>query len=140
MVPAPIRSAGWPGRSEAGRVAAAWRSGTGPAIAPAPVATSLPWIRSGATSPRGRARLLLGGHEHNLQRLRRRGGVIQFVVGAGGRGRGPVSRDDPRLAFADTDRTGALRLELERGLARWTFVALGGRVLDSGSVRCQPLR
>jgi hypothetical protein len=88
----------------------------------------------------GRARLLAGGHEHNLQRLRPRGGVIQFVVGAGGRGHEPVSRGDPRLAFADTERTGALRLELERGLARWTFVALGGRVLDSGSVRCRPLR
>ena len=85
----------------------------------------------------GRARILLGGHEHNLQRLRPRAGVTQFVVGAGGHGHHAL-RDDPRLAFADDTHTGALRLALARGVATWTFVAAGGEVLDSGELRCTP--
>lgn len=86
----------------------------------------------------GRARILLGGHEHNLQRLRPRSGVTQFVVGAGGRGHHGVSRADPRLAFGDGARTGALRLDLERGRARFALVAAGGTVLDRGVLPCSP--
>jgi hypothetical protein len=88
----------------------------------------------------GHARLQIAGHEHNLQRLSPIRGVIPFVVGAGGRDHASVSSDDPRIAFADTKHTGALRLELEPDRARWQFVALESRTLDSGSTRCQPLR
>jgi acid phosphatase type 7 len=84
----------------------------------------------------GRARLVLSGHEHNLQRLRPRDGVAQFVVGAGGRGHAPLDRGDRRLAFADDRHTGALRLSLSPGRVRWSFVALGGRVLDTGTTTC----
>jgi acid phosphatase type 7 len=84
----------------------------------------------------GHARLLLSGHEHNLQRLRPVDGVTQLVVGAGGHGHQPVDRSDPRLVWADDRHAGALRLVLEPGRARWSFVAAGGRVLDAGATRC----
>ena len=87
----------------------------------------------------GHARLLLSAHEHNLQRFHPQAGVVPFVVGAGGRGHQKVSRDDPRLAFADSRTSGALRIALRPGRARWALVASGGRSLDSGSVRCTPL-
>ena len=87
---------------------------------------------------RGRARILLGGHEHNLQRLRPRAGVTQFVVGAGGRGHHALPGRDPRLAFGDDTHTGALRLVLARGRAEWAVVAAGGETLDTGELRCAP--
>jgi hypothetical protein len=88
------------------------------------------------TRVEGHARILLGGHEHNLQRLRPRSGVTQFVVGAGGRGHAALSKGDSRLAFANDTHTGALRLVLEPGRASWAFVAVGGRVLDTGRLAC----
>jgi hypothetical protein len=82
------------------------------------------------------ARLLLSGHEHNLQRLKPIDSVVQAIVGAGGRGHQPVDERDPRLAFSDETHAGALRLTLTRGRARWAFVAAGGAVLDEGVARC----
>ena len=87
---------------------------------------------------RGRARLVLSGHDHDMQRLRPVGGLVQLVAGAGGHSRYPVDHDDPRLVFADDDHDGALRLELHRGVARFAFVAADGRRLHRGSVRCRP--
>ena len=84
----------------------------------------------------GRARILLGGHEHNLQRLHPRAGVTQFVIGAGGRGHHALARSDPRLAFADDTHTGALRLVLAPGRAAWAVVAANGKALDTGELRC----
>jgi hypothetical protein len=85
---------------------------------------------------RGRARIVLSGHEHNLQRLTPRDGLRQFIAGAGGRGTAPLDPDHPRLAFGDTRHTGALRLTLTPRRARWAFVAADGRVLDAGALRC----
>ena len=84
----------------------------------------------------GRARIVLNGHDHNLQRMRRRDGIVEFVVGAGGRKLHPVDERVRRLAFSDDRRYGALRLRLTPGRASWRFVAAGGTVLDSGSLRC----
>jgi hypothetical protein len=84
----------------------------------------------------GHARVLLGGHEHNLQRLGPIDGIVQFVVGAGGRGHAPVDRGDPRLAFADDRRTGALRLALAPGRLTWAFVTARGQTIDRGTLRC----
>jgi hypothetical protein len=86
---------------------------------------------------RGRARILLGAHEHDMQRLDPNEGVVQFVSGAGGFGHHDVA-DEDRVAFSDSTHDGALRLRLTPGVARWAFVAVGGSVLDSGSLRCQP--
>lgn len=102
---------------------------------------------------RGRASIVLGGHEHNLQRLQPVDGLTQFVVGAGGRGHYALRRSwrrarvwpsrrrsgerpfrDRRLAFANDAHDGALRLELRPGLARFAFVAADGRILDAGAI------
>ena len=85
---------------------------------------------------RGRARLVLSGHDHASQRFRADRGTIQLVAGAGGHERYAV-RDDPRLRFADDDRDAALRLRLEPGVARFAFVDAHGSELHAGRVRCQ---
>jgi hypothetical protein len=86
---------------------------------------------------RGRAAIVLAGHEHDMQRLRPVGGTTEFVSGAGGNERYPLRRDR-RVAFGNDQTFGALRLDLRRGLARYAFVAATGRVLDSGTIRCRP--
>jgi hypothetical protein len=85
----------------------------------------------------GRARLVLSGHEHDLQRFRPRDGLVQIVSGAGGYPRYPVDGSDPRLAFADDDNFGAVRLDLRPGSARVRFIATDGSVLDDSTVRCR---
>jgi hypothetical protein len=83
----------------------------------------------------GHARIVVNGHEHDMQRFVPRHGITEFVSGAGGHGRyGLHKRRD--LAFGST-RFGALRLALARGIARYRFVSVQGRTLDSGKVRCK---
>lgn len=89
---------------------------------------------------RGRVRIVLAGHDHNMQRMKPVSGTTLFVSGAGGHGLYDVDRRDRRLAFASDDSYGALRLELAPGRARHAFVALGGRELDAGAVRCSRTR
>ena len=84
---------------------------------------------------RGRASIVVSGHDHNSQRFRPRDGVVQFVAGAGGHAFYPL-RADRRVAFSTTGRAAALRLELEPGRARYAFVTSGGERLDSGEVGC----
>ena len=86
---------------------------------------------------RGHAALVLGGHDHNLQRLRPVDGMVQVVTGAGGRERYEVNRPDRRIAFATDRDYGAVRLDLEPGRATLRFVSAKGRVLDSSSVGCE---
>jgi Calcineurin-like phosphoesterase len=84
----------------------------------------------------GHAAIVLGGHEHDMQRFRPHDGITELVSGAGGNGHYSVhARRD--LAFANDTRFGALRLVLSPGLARFRFVAVGGRTLDAGKVRCR---
>jgi len=85
----------------------------------------------------GGARIVVNGHDHNLQRLRRRNGMFQFIAGAGGRHRHNVRERDPDLAFGDDDHFGALRLRLSPARAKWRFVSAGGDVLDRGSLGCR---
>ena len=86
----------------------------------------------------GRAAALFSGHDHNYQRFWPDRGIVQFVVGTGGRFRYPVNRADRRLASADDDHFGALRLHLVSGRADFAFVTTRGRKLDSGSLACAP--
>jgi hypothetical protein len=86
---------------------------------------------------RGRAAIVLAGHDHNMQRLRPIDGITAFVSGAGGKGHYKLDHGDRRLAFADDSSYGALRLELTPSAARYAFVSDGGRVLDSGSLSCR---
>jgi hypothetical protein len=87
---------------------------------------------------RGRARLVLNGHDHDMQRLRAIGGTTEYVSGAGGHDRYLVNDDDPRLAFSADDTEGALRLQLRPGAASLAFIAADGRTLDTSSVHCRP--
>ncbi len=88
---------------------------------------------------RGHARLVLSGHDHNMQRFKRRDGMTHYVSGAGGNERYGVDTRDPRLAFGRGDRFGALRIELGKGSAKLEFRSASGRVLDRSEVRCAPL-
>ena len=87
----------------------------------------------------GRAAIVLNGHEHDMQVLRARRGIVELVSGAGGHGRYPIRRSYPGLAFADDRNYGALRLELRPGDARYRFVSERGRVLKSGRIPCRRL-
>jgi hypothetical protein len=87
---------------------------------------------------RGRASIVLSGHDHDMQRLRPVDGLTQFVSGAGGRHLYELDHDDERLAFGDDEAFGALRLTLRPGVARHAFVSADGRTLDAGTIRCRP--
>jgi hypothetical protein len=84
---------------------------------------------------RGHARIVLTGHEHDMQRFAPRDGITEFVSGAGGHGHYALRRRAD-LAFGDAADYGALRLVLRPGRADWAFVAAGGRTLRSGTIRC----
>jgi Calcineurin-like phosphoesterase len=86
---------------------------------------------------RGRARLVVNGHEHVLMRLRRRAGLTEYVSGAGGAVRYGL-RSDRRVAFGRSDRTGALRMVLEPGSAQLEFRDVSGQVLDRSRATCRP--
>ena len=86
---------------------------------------------------RGRARLVINGHEHVMMRHRRRAGLTQYVAGTGGSIRYGL-RPDRRLAFARADRTGALRMVLAPGEARLEFRDVSGEVLDRSRATCRP--
>jgi hypothetical protein len=89
----------------------------------------------------GDAVALLSGHDHNYQRLRPERGVVQFVVGSGGRlPLYPVNRLDARLSAYDDVNLGALALGLEPSRARFRFVRADGTDGDSGELGCRPHR
>ena len=84
----------------------------------------------------GRVAIVLGGHDHDLQRLKPVGGTVQLVSGAGGRHHYAVDESDRRLEFSDDSHFGALRIELRRASAVLTFVAADGAMLDRSTVPC----
>jgi calcineurin-like phosphoesterase family protein len=84
---------------------------------------------------RGHARLVVSGHDHNMQRFAPVAGITQYVSGAGGHGHYGV-RADRRVAFSNDRDYGALRIELAPGRARLAFVSAGGRILDVSTARC----
>jgi Calcineurin-like phosphoesterase len=86
---------------------------------------------------RGKARLALSAHDHNMQHLRARGGIVQLVAGSGGRELYPL-HEDGRLRFGRDDRVGGLRLELEPGRAAIEFRGIRGRTLHRFGLGCDP--
>ena len=86
----------------------------------------------------GHAKIVLAGHDHNLQRHRPQRGLTQYVVGAGGRGRYGLHRGNPTLVFGRDDVEGALRMVLRPGQALLEFRATSGRLLDRSRASCSP--
>lgn len=87
---------------------------------------------------RGHARIVVSGHDHNMQRYKPVDGIAQYVSGAGGHGLYRFERRDPRHAFGSDHAYGALRIELRPGRARLAFVSVGGKILDVSVVTCRP--
>jgi hypothetical protein len=87
---------------------------------------------------KGKARIVLAGHEHNMQRLKARGGIVPIVSGAAGTELYPVRESDPRLRFSSDNRRGAVRLELEPGSAELEFFGASGKSMDRSKVSCSP--
>lgn len=95
---------------------------------------------------RYRADLVLAGHEHHFERFAPRRangmvdsqyGLVSMVVGTGG---APLSGFLPQPqtgSLAQVRQHGVLALELQPQLARWQFVSVDRRVLDSGSLECR---
>jgi Calcineurin-like phosphoesterase len=84
----------------------------------------------------GHARIVLSGHDHNLQRHRPVKGLIQYVVGAGGRGRYQLHGGDPTMVWSRDDVNAALRMVLKPGSALLEFRSPRHRVLDRSRVSC----
>jgi len=85
----------------------------------------------------GRVALVVNAHDHNMQRMKPRDGIVQLISGSGGHNSTyPVDASDERLAFADDEHDGALSIRLSPGRAQLAFVATGGEVLDSSTVSC----
>lgn len=87
---------------------------------------------------RGRAALVLNGHDHTSQRLTPVGGTTEYVAGAGGHAPYPLNTADRRLAYGSTGAPTALRLRLRPGRADLAFVRDDGRTVDRDVVRCHP--
>jgi Calcineurin-like phosphoesterase len=86
----------------------------------------------------GHAIALLSGHDHDYQRMLPERGLVQFVVGSGGRRPlNPVNVADARLAAYDDANLGALRLELASDRAGFRFVRADGTEGDAGVLPCR---
>jgi hypothetical protein len=88
------------------------------------------------TALRRHAVLVVNGHEHDMQRLKR-DGIVELVSGAGGHGHHRIDPSDGRPAFADDEHYGAVRIDLRPGRAKFAFVTAAGKMLDAGLVRCR---
>ncbi len=87
----------------------------------------------------GHARIVLSGHDHDLQRHRPVRGLIQYVVGAGGRARYQLEGGDPTRAWGRDDVNAGLRMVLKPGRALLEFRTPSGRVIDRSRVSCDPV-
>ncbi len=92
------------------------------------------------TPSRGHARIVLSGHDHDLQRFADVDGLRQIVSGAGGRPNVPLPRRSAAgVRYTNRFNTGGARMRLTRGRATIELVADGGRVLDRSAVSCRPV-
>jgi hypothetical protein len=84
----------------------------------------------------GHARIVISGHDHNLQRHRPHDGLTQYVVGAGGRARYAFHAGGSSMVWGTDDRDGALRMALRPGHALLEFRGTSGRLLDRSRRTC----
>lgn len=91
------------------------------------------------------AELVLSGHDHDYERFAPQDaagqadpahGIVQFVVGTGGRDIYPFLQVAPNSVIRRAGLFGVLELTLAPGSYRWRFVTLSGATLDSGSATC----
>jgi hypothetical protein len=90
------------------------------------------------TALAGHARIVLNGHDHNLQRHSPQRGIVEYVVGAGGRGRYKLHRGPSTMVWGTDRFDGALRMVLRPGRALLEFRAPSGRLLDRSRATCSP--
>jgi acid phosphatase type 7 len=84
----------------------------------------------------GRARLMLAGHDHNMQRYRPVKGTSVYIAGSGGRNHTPIDLSHPYLRFGDDAHFGALQIKLRPGRAVLRYFSAEGAVLDRSEVSC----
>ncbi|MCX7624162.1 MAG: metallophosphoesterase [Thermomicrobium sp.] len=90
--------------------------------------------------------VVLSGHDHDYERFRpldaagrpeRDRGIVQFVVGTGGRSLRPLGDRLPTSATGTDRAYGVLRLELDADRFAWSFVSVRGPDFqDQGSMPC----
>jgi hypothetical protein len=85
----------------------------------------------------GHARLVVNGHDHNMQRQAGTNGIVQLISGAGGDKQYPLETEYAGLRFGNDASPGALRLRLRPQRLRYAFVDVSGQVLDSGMRHCR---
>ena len=92
-----------------------------------------------------RAELVLNGHKHNYQRLRKLDptgapdkvrGIREIIVGTGGSDLSLGNTPYPGTQFSDDDHFGILKLTLRPASYRWRFVSVAGAVIDQGTEEC----
>lgn len=86
----------------------------------------------------GRAKVVLSGHDHNLQRHSPQLGITQYVAGAGGRPRYKLHRGESSMVWGRDDVNAALRIVLKPGRALLEFRSPNGRLLDRSRQTCSP--
>ena len=85
---------------------------------------------------RGRAAIVVNGHDHNMQQFKPKNGIVELISGAGGHDPYDVNASDPRLVWSRDNTPGALRLDLRPGVAHFRFVSPGKGSLHQGTVHC----
>jgi hypothetical protein len=85
---------------------------------------------------RGRAAIVVNGHDHNMQQFKPKNGIVELISGGGGHGLYHVNGNDPRLAWDEDNDYGALRLDLRPGVAHFRFVSPGKGTVHRGTVHC----
>lgn len=90
------------------------------------------------TLARGRADVVLAGHDHHYERFAPISGIRSFVVGTGGRSLYPVLRRLPGSQVVNAHAYGVLRLTLREDAYDWRFVPVAGSTFtDAGTGRCR---
>jgi alkaline phosphatase len=89
--------------------------------------------------------LVLAGHEHSYERFvpqthdgqARAEGLLQIIVGTGGRNLRPLTARQPNSQVFNGDHFGVLELKLFGSSYSWRFVPISGSFSDSGSQDCR---
>jgi acid phosphatase type 7 len=90
------------------------------------------------------ADVVLNGHDHMYERYAQQDpsqnattqGIREFVVGTGGESLFTLGTVQPNLEAFDNQHYGALFLALHGTSYEWTYRAIDGTILDSGSTAC----